>query len=112
MGFLERLGKLLSLGKVAGEGDPHAFYLYVRCRSCGEKLRVRVDRRWDLEQDFDEESDRIRGYILNKDIMGKKCFKMMRVTMEFDPAYREISRTIEGGDFITREEYEEPQQVA
>ena len=47
MGFLKRL-----FG--GGEPrDPDAIWLYVRCDHCGQKMRIRVDRRLDLRPDFE-----------------------------------------------------------
>jgi len=80
-----------------------ALWLYVRCGHCGAKVRVRVNLINDLSASDDG------GYILRKDILDDKCFRLMRAEVRFDSRRRVSSRTIEGGEFITREEYQNPQ---
>jgi hypothetical protein len=46
------------------------------------------------------------GYVLRKEMMDGKCFRLMYATIRFDARRREIERAIEGGAFISREEYE------
>lgn len=101
MKFLDRLR-----GLVSGEGRPHdpdGIYLYVRCARCGQKLRVRADRRFDLMRDLDE-----GGYVLRKEMMDGTCFSLMYATVRFDEDKRIVSREIEGGEFITEEEFRHP----
>ena len=92
-------------GLVGGEGrprDPDGIYFYVRCGRCGQKLKIRADRHFDLRRDLDE-----GGYVLRKEMMDGTCFSLMYATLRFDENRRLVSREIEGGEFITEEEYEE-----
>jgi hypothetical protein len=98
MKWLERLR-----GSVGSEGrlrDPDGIYLYVRCGRCGQKLKVRADRRFDLTRDLDE-----GGYVLRKEMMDGTCFSLMYATIRFDENYRVVSWEIEGGEFITEDEF-------
>lgn len=92
-------------GKGAAEPRDNAYYYYVRCGKCGEVIRVRVDRANDLAQDFDGAGDNPSGYSVTKGIVGKKCFRSISVTLKFDGSRRESSRSIDGGDFVTAEDY-------
>jgi hypothetical protein len=74
-------------------------WLYVRCHKCGAKVRVRVNLANDPS--LDDEG----GYILRKDIMDSKCYQLMHAQVRFDEHRRVISREIEGGEFISEEEY-------
>lgn len=101
-------------GEKSGEtstSDQHAVYYYVRCGKCGEGVRVRIDRRWDLEQQFEGEGDAVSGYVATKDVMGKNCFRMMQLTVQFDRGYRETDRQIQGGTFITKQEFDQAQAL-
>lgn len=100
MNFLRRL-----FGGGARPDDSDAgMYLYVKCARCGEVLRVRVDTRNELSPEYgDMEAN---SYALRKEMMDSKCFRLMYATLHFDGRKREVSREIEGGEFITREEYE------
>jgi len=108
------LGRVLGglFGKGGGEPRDNAFYYYIRCAKCGEAIRLRVDRANDLAQDFDGSGDNPTGYSVTKGVVGKKCFRTISVTIKFDGARRESSRSIDGGEFITAEEFEAEQGEA
>jgi hypothetical protein len=99
------LGGLFGRGGGSDGGDKGIYY-YVKCSKCGEKIRVRIDPSNDLAQEFDEGGDNPSGYSATKGVIGKKCFRTLSVTVKFDRARRESSRSIDGGEFITREEFE------
>jgi hypothetical protein len=98
MSFLKKLGSFLT-GE--GESGDDAYWFYVRCGNCGEKLRIRVNKQFDLQPNYET-----GGHTLAKEMMDSKCFHLMYARIEFDKDYRETSRDITGGEFITREEYE------
>lgn len=99
MNFLRRL--------FGGQSSPpdHALHLYVRCSRCGSPVHVRVHLFNDLAVEFGDGED-VVGYQLRKEIMDSRCFRLMYAELSFDRNRRELSRTIEGGEFITKEEYE------
>ncbi len=100
MGFLKRIARAL-FGSSEGEfRDREGIYLYVKCGRCGAPVQVRADKRHDLQRDYDS-----GGYVLRKEIMDGTCFSLMQATVRFDAAYRIIDREIEGGEFISYEEY-------
>lgn len=106
MGFLDTLKAIFGGGGAAsGDRDGNALFLYVRCDRCGDIVRVRVNMANELQQEF-AESDGVAGYALRKGVVDSKCFRPIEVTMQFDGRRRERSREIDGGQFVTREEYE------
>lgn len=101
MGFLKKLFE----GIFGGEGqirDRDGIYIYVQCDKCGAPVRVRADKHHDLQRDLEH-----GGYVLRKEIMDGTCFQLMYATLHFDAAYNVVDREIEGGEFITHEEYQE-----
>ena len=84
----------------------NAIHLYVRCNRCGAPVHVRVDPRNDLVIEYGDDDD-TSGYRLIKEIMDSRCFRLMRAEIEYDRGRREQNRTIEGGTFINREEYDQ-----
>ena len=64
MGFLKNL---FGGGKSAAR-DEHAMFYYVQCKKCGEKVRVRVDARWDLDQEYEGQGDLVSGYVARKEV--------------------------------------------
>ena len=97
MSVLRRLGALFGGSR---SEDANALRFAVRCSRCGEVIRVRADKRYDLEQEFADEDDRVVGYTLHKEVLGNRCPRLVQVTMRFDRARREVSREIEGGEFV------------
>lgn len=96
------------LRQLFGGGDRErddAIHLYVECGRCHAVVHVRVDPRNDLSPEYSDGDD-LAGYRLIKEIMDSRCFRLMRAEIEYDVRRREIRRIIEGGSFITRDEYE------
>jgi hypothetical protein len=112
MSWLKRLSSLLT-GDAGGEGgDRDAYWLYVRCDRCGEKLRLRVDRKYEIQPDYqpDDPDFMQGGYVLHKEIMDGRCFQLMYAEVHFDSSMRVTSRDLRGGTFITVEEFAEGAQ--
>ena len=99
MGFIDQLKALFT--PPAGNRDPMAAWLYVKCARCGSPLAVRVDLR--NEPSIDYESG---GYVLNKEMMDSKCFTLMHAQLQFDARHNIVGKTIDQGAFITKEEYD------
>jgi hypothetical protein len=95
-------------GGAGGDADRGALYLYVRCNRCGDVVRVRVNMANELGQEF-AEGDGVAGYVLRKGVVDTKCFRPIQVKLTFDGRRRETGREIEGGQFVTREEFEAAQ---
>lgn len=98
MGFLDKLGGLFA----GGERRDDALHLYVQCDKCGAKLDVRVDKQYDLTSDYDGEG----AYFLRKEMLDAKCFTLMYAEVRFDRQYNIIASNVEGGQLISREEFE------
>jgi len=96
MKWMERLRQAFGGGSRGEDG----IIFYVRCERCGEKLKIRVSRRFEVTRDHDE-----GGYVLRKEMMDGRCFSLMYATIRFDEKYRPVSKEIEGGEFITEEEF-------
>ena len=98
MGFLDSMKSLLSGG---GEQNKTGYYVYVRCRRCGEVIKTRIDMRNDLSR-LEE-----GGFRVNKTLVGsQRCFERIEVTLTFDENRKLVDREIVRGEFITPEEYE------
>lgn len=99
MGFLRRLfeGK-----KKKDQGDTQGLYFYVECDNCGAQVRVRADKQYDLNR-----TD--AGFVWHKTVVDSKCFQQIPTVVRLDRNYQVTSAEIEGGHYITREEYEAPE---
>ena len=101
MGIWNRIKSALGGGDGSDRG---ALYIYVRCGRCRDVVRVRINMANELQQEF-AEGDGVSGYSLRKGVVDSTCFRRIEVTMTFDGARRERSRSIEGGEFVDEETY-------
>ena len=101
MGFLDSLKSLFAGG---GGADTEGYWVYVRCRRCGEVIKTRLDLRSSLSTSDEG------GYVVNKTLLGNQlCFQRIEVTLHFDENRRLIEQEIMQGEFITAEEFEAAQ---
>ena len=101
MGFFDSLKSLLG---GSSERSDEAYWLYVRCRRCGEVIKTRVDLLNSLS--LNDEG----GYTVSKTLVGNRlCFERIEVILTFDAQRRLINRDIARGDFISKEEFEAAQ---
>jgi len=82
-----------------------ALWIYVVCGRCGEAIRVRVDRRYDLVSEMRDPGESGPAYTLHKDIVGVRCFQRIAVDLAFDHRLQMTERHISGGRWLTEEEY-------
>jgi hypothetical protein len=107
MPLWDRLKQVFGGGPSRGRDE--GIYFYVRCDRCGDRVRVRLNPSSELQQEFDESGEGVRAYSVRKMVVDQRCFRPIEVRFQFDAARRERSREIEGGTFLSREEYEAPE---
>ncbi|HXZ43997.1 MAG TPA: hypothetical protein VEH53_04150 [archaeon] len=98
MALLDNLRSLFSSRPSARADD--AIHIYVECGRCKSRVHVRLDKRHDLSR---EEGG---GYFVRKEIMDSKCFRMMTAEIAFDAGYRIQSQEMQGGRFISKQEFD------
>ena len=96
---MDLLKRFFGLSGDKKDHDPQGVYLYVECDRCGAQVKVRADKKYDLNR-TDE------GYTWHKTIVDSKCFQQMPTTVHFDRNYNVIEAEIEGGHYISEEAYE------
>ncbi|MGQ4808283.1 hypothetical protein NKDENANG_01664 [Candidatus Entotheonellaceae bacterium PAL068K] len=82
-----------------------ALWIYVRCRRCGEVIRVRADRRYDLVSEMLDPGEDGPAYTLHKDIVGERCFQRIAVDLALDHRQQVVGQQIAGGEFLTETDY-------
>ncbi len=96
MGFLDSMKSFFAAESVSDE-----YWVYVRCRRCGEVIKTRIDLRNNLSQ-MDG-----GGYVVNKTLVGNQlCFERVEVTLHFDSNRQLLGREISRGEFITAAEFD------
>lgn len=101
MGILDSLKRAFA-GQPASRDD--GIYFYVRCDRCGDHVQVRISPQNELQQEFD--GGGVSGYFVRKTVIDQRCFRPIETYLTFDTGRRELTREIESGMFVTREEYE------
>jgi len=102
MGFLDSLKSLFAGGRGP---DASGYWVYVRCRRCGEAIRTRINLQNDLSPNDEE------GYTVTKTLVGdQRCFERIEVTLIFDANRRLLGQEIQRGDFISAKEFEAVQR--
>lgn len=98
MGFLDKL-----FGGREKE-ETNVQYVYARCAGCDEVLRGRFHLTHDLSAEYE---GRDVSYFARKTLIGSgRCFRPIEIELRFNHKRRLVDKTIRGGEFITREEYE------
>ncbi len=102
MNLLKKIGSLF----LSSAGD-RGLWIYVRCNRCGEKLKTRIDIMTDLTVRYGE-SNGEDVYYTRKTLIGSElCFQPIEATLTFDLRRQLIDKQITGGEFITKQEFEE-----
>lgn len=102
--------KLSRLFAAPARADQNAYWIYVRCNRCGETLCTRVDLINDLSLDYEEDRP---IYLCRKVLIGeRRCFQPVEVWLKFDQNRRLIDQEITQGVFISREEYQQDQNLS
>ena len=103
MNFLKKLGKLLS----ASPDKTPAYWLYVQCNHCGEKIKTRVNLYNDLSIRYGENNEE-DSYFCRKVIIGtERCYRPIEVELTFDRNRKLKDQQITGGQFISKDEFSE-----
>jgi hypothetical protein len=110
MGLLDSLRKALG-GTSSSEGD--VYWIYARCRRCGEPLLGRVDLRNEPSLADDGETWIVRKWLIGSGKLRTgataiaRCYQTVEVTLTFDAAKQHVlASEASGGELISKEEYE------
>lgn len=82
--------------------DDTGFFVYIQCDNCGAKVRSRIHKEYDLIPTSG-------GYDWHKTIVDSRCFRRIPTVAHFDQKFHLLSADIQGGRFITKTEYDEPE---
>ena len=84
----------------------NALWLHVTCDRCGEVVRVRIDRRYDVASNLLDPGEEGPAYTVHKDVVGDRCFQRISVTLGFDRRMNIVERQIQGGQLQAEAELE------
>ena len=87
-------------------GTAPALVIRIRCKHCGEEITTRVEKAHALQEQYGMvegdhgEEPEVSGYLLQKEILGSKCQKIIALTMHLDACTRPLKHEVEGGELI------------
>jgi hypothetical protein len=94
------LRKLLGIsGSSTSQEEKGLITLYIRCSRCGSIVPVRIRTSSDISRDDDD------APFVRKVVIDNTCYSRMEMELRFDGAYRIVDRSIQGGEFVTREQW-------
>jgi hypothetical protein len=94
MGILNKLFKGLTLPKP----DQDVLWIYIQCSNCGEKIKVRINPRTDLVPESGDTPGSV--YTLHKEAIDNKCYRLIKIYLEFNANRSIIKQNIQGGQFV------------
>lgn len=97
---MEFLKKLFGGGRSASE-ESNATIYYIKGKKCGAITRLRIDMRNDLSLDDND------NYYVRKVAVDNQCYGQVEIELWFDSNRREINRQINGGELVSKEEWEQ-----
>ncbi|ABV33351.1 MULTISPECIES: hypothetical protein [Pseudothermotoga] len=87
--------------------EGNLFVIYFKCEKCGEYFRSHLRAGYDFIIDYDNPST---PYKVDKIYVGSKCPNKIHLIATMSSSYKLRTVTLEGGKFITKEEYESVQK--
>ncbi|HHF08654.1 MAG TPA: hypothetical protein ENL26_02635 [Kosmotoga arenicorallina] len=102
--FWKRKKKKVDLASNPFYKEGSLFVVYMKCDKCGEYFRSHLRRGYDFLNDYDNPA---APYKIEKLYVGSKCPNKIHLTATFSGTYKVKSVSIDGGIFVTKEEYEE-----
>ncbi len=102
MSFLKKISNFFSSSNL--RKNP-SYWVYVQCKKCSEKIKVRVNLYNDLSIQYGEKNE-ADSYFCRKMVIGnERCYRPIEVEMTFDRNKKLTDRQITGGSFISEAEF-------
>jgi hypothetical protein len=100
VGLLKKLSSL-----VKSPRQDRNYWYYVKCDSCKEILKGRIDLFNQLSIQYDS-GKKGSNYFCRKVLVGSnRCYRPIEVELTFDSNRKVIDRQINGGKFVTEEAF-------
>ncbi len=100
MGFLKNF---ISVFGSVGKGTN--FWFYVKCDTCKEVLKGRLDMVNDLSLVYSEDNKESTYYCRKVLVGSHRCYRPIEVEFRFDSNRKLIDRNVQGGEFVSEEVY-------
>jgi DNA-directed RNA polymerase subunit RPC12/RpoP len=83
--------------------EKDALVVYLKCSRCGNVMEKRILKARDFVVSYEGNA----AIMIDKLYVCDRCYNQMKVIAGFKRNYKPVYFEIDGGEFITKEEYEE-----
>lgn len=97
MGLFDKIKEILT-----PSSNSKIVKLYVKDKNCGNKMRVVLRKGYDIQRIYSD--DKEGKHQVQKVIVCDKCYNNVVIDVKFDKRYNIIDKSIENGEFLTKEE--------
>lgn len=88
-----------TIKKFVSRSPKKAFFVTVRCSDCGEEVMVRINRSSDFQMAYEPHNPK-HFYTVKKEIVGKNCYHLMRLTLALTKNIRVLYADTDACEFI------------
>ncbi|MFW6015743.1 MAG: hypothetical protein ACOCRK_04850 [bacterium] len=81
--------------------------IFLKDAKCGNKIKLILRKSYDIQRIYEEDEEAY--YRWKKVVICDNCFNKINVNIDFNRRYGVIDKKIDGGEFITEEEFNENQ---
>ena len=100
MNILKKIFEFFITG-VSSTSLDDAFFMVIKCGMCNEEIRVRVNKKYDLQSNYLDSDG--PAWTLQKEVMGNKCNNLIKVHLEFNSRYKVVNQDITNGELVELE---------
>lgn len=93
--FLKKLFK-----KLKRPAKVNFLTFHIECGKCNEKIKVLVNKKTDLMNQYPEPNSKKVAYILKKEVLGNNCQNLMELKINFNKSYEIMDCSVTGGRLI------------
>ncbi len=98
MSFFDKIKKYFT-----PSSDDKIVSVYLQDEKCGNKMKVVLRKGYDIQRVYKENIK--AKFQISKVIVCDKCYNNIMIDIKFDKNYNIISKNIENGKFISKEEF-------
>ena len=82
--------------------EKDSLVVYIKCDKCGNVMKKRILKSRDFVVSYDGNA----AFVIDKLYVCDKCYNQIKVDAGFKRSYKPVYFEINGGSFVTEEEYE------
>ena len=94
------------LTKIFYPSSADVIWVYVECNRCKSIIKIRISKSADLTPIYDDKTDALTGYVLNKEAQDDQCFTLIRIHLRFNRDKKLIFQDAVGGKFVQHKDME------